>query len=93
MREGQQEATRPKLGRPPTTPLNVQNDFQSDQTQEPEDDIIQEPAEQPEIQQRPVRSTRNVPHPKFNDYVWSASPQQLAVINSSISATRHSQTG
>ena len=41
---------------------------------------------QPEIfrPQRPVRQTRNIPHPKYDDYVWSASKQELDFINASI---------
>ena len=50
-----------------------------------EDDQASTQSEEP---QRPIRSTRNIPHPKYNDYVWSASSVQLDVINSSISTRR-----
>ena len=49
---------------------------------------IQQNAESEPAPNRPIRSTRGIPHPKYQDYAtysaWSASSNDLAVINNSI---------
>ena len=37
-----------------------------------------------DVPSRPVRSNRNIPHPKYQDYVWSASTAEIACLNASI---------
>ena len=109
MRDGQQNATRPKLGRPfktkdvepppqmpiilpplePIQPIeddNASTSSESSMVSDVSSEYQQSIISNEEIEnQKPIRSTRNVPHPKYQDYVWAAPPEDLSFINSSIS--------
>ena len=93
MRDGQKEASRPKLGRPPQVPPNfvlpppppqdTTSDTMSDLDSESSSITSEEPSvDMEDIQEeepiRPIRSTRN-PDPK---YVWSTSNSVYSVKSS-----------